>query len=249
MVEAAFIHTTNNINTLTYNNLTYIHNAIDGKDSIIVFLDLEKAFELDNKEAITSLLAQRGVAGRLLAWINDYLHERRARVQFLGHYSDFLSFENGNPQGGILSPFLLNILIADLLTINLPAETHLFAYADDLQLIGTGKHRFIHARAGLDALARRCKELGLKINFMRTRTLQTQRVIDNQWLYIRFDKIEWVTKHKCLGVFFNSQNTSSSQLSYILQRCKDRINILGRLTGLDLGAGFHVLRSFYTHAI
>ncbi|XP_037781109.1 uncharacterized protein LOC119577606 [Penaeus monodon] len=40
----------------TSENLTYIHNAIDGKDSIIV-LDLEKAFELANKEATPSLLA------------------------------------------------------------------------------------------------------------------------------------------------------------------------------------------------
>lgn len=77
----------------TSENLTYIHSAIDGKDSIIVFLDLEKAFELANKEAIFSLLARRGVAGRILAWTRDYLRERKARDRSQGYFFNFMSFE------------------------------------------------------------------------------------------------------------------------------------------------------------
>lgn len=112
----------------TAENLSYIHSVIDGNDSIIVFLDLEKAFELANAEAILSLLAKRGVAGNILAWTKDYHHERQARIRYQGHFSEFLTFENGTPQGGILSPFLFNILIADLLTIHLPSD--ILAYAD-----------------------------------------------------------------------------------------------------------------------
>ena len=40
---------------------------------IAVFLDLEKAFELANKLAITDKLIERGVRGRMLAWLADYL--------------------------------------------------------------------------------------------------------------------------------------------------------------------------------
>lgn len=114
----------------------------------------------------------------MLAWIRDYLNERKARVRFHGHLSDFMTFENGTPQGEILSLFLFSILIADLLTIHLLPETDLFAYANDLQLIATERNRFTHAQTGLDSLAHRCKELGLKINSAKTGTLQTHLVIN-----------------------------------------------------------------------
>ncbi|XP_037781664.1 uncharacterized protein LOC119578022 [Penaeus monodon] len=82
----------------TGENLATIHSLSDGKDFIIVFLDLEKAFELANKEAIISTLASRGISGKLLQWCNDYLLERKACI--------------------------------------LP-NSHIIAYADDIQLITT----------------------------------------------------------------------------------------------------------------
>jgi len=45
----------------TGNNIITLLSLLDGKDSIVVFLDLEKAFELANKEAILSLLAEKGL--------------------------------------------------------------------------------------------------------------------------------------------------------------------------------------------
>jgi len=42
------------------------------------------------------------------------------------------------------------MLIADLISINLPPDTHLLAYTDDLQLISTGRNRFVHAQLALD---------------------------------------------------------------------------------------------------
>lgn len=45
----------------TRDNLAAIHNLADGKDAVIVFIDLEKAFELANREAVISILAKRGV--------------------------------------------------------------------------------------------------------------------------------------------------------------------------------------------
>lgn len=47
---------------------TAIHNSLDGKDGIIIFLDLEKAFELAQREVIISNLISRGITGKLLVW-------------------------------------------------------------------------------------------------------------------------------------------------------------------------------------
>lgn len=63
--------------TFARDNLASIHSLMDGKDTVVIFLDLETAFELA-KEAIISTLARRGIVGKLLAWCNDYLTQRKA---------------------------------------------------------------------------------------------------------------------------------------------------------------------------
>lgn len=232
----------------TKDNLAAIHNSIDGKDGVIVFLNLETAFELAWREVIISNLVCKGITGKLLAWSNDYLLDRKARVRFQGRYSNIKVFENGTPQGGILSPFLFNLLIGNVLSIQLPPKTHLSAYADDFQLVATGTTRFQNAQQALDHIASKCRTLGLKLNAVKTRAFQIRRHFPDQHLYHN-DRIEWLTTHKCLGIIFNTRNDSSSQLCNLLERTNSRINVLRHLTSTKLGAGFHVLRFFYIHAI
>lgn len=112
-------------------NLAAIHSLMDRKDAVAVFLNLEKAFELANREAMINTFTKRGVIGKLVAWCNDYLTQRKACVRFQGHISNLPHFENGTPQGGILSPFLFNILMAELISTETPIYVHILAYADD----------------------------------------------------------------------------------------------------------------------
>lgn len=121
----------------TKDKLTAIHSTIDEKGSLGVSLDLEKAFELAQQSDIVSNLATMGITGKLLAWSNDYHLNRKARVRLRLH-----SVWEWHTTGRILSPFLFNLLIEDLFTIQLPLNTYLFAYADDIQLLATGSARF-----------------------------------------------------------------------------------------------------------
>ena len=72
---------------------------------------MEKAFELVDHSAILDILARKGVKGRVLAYIKDYLQDRSARVNVQGTQSEFYPLENGVPQGGILSTILFNVPI------------------------------------------------------------------------------------------------------------------------------------------
>lgn len=126
------------------------------------FLDLKKAFELANRDAILSLLASRGISGRLLGWLQDYLTDRQAKVRFQSQLSDLYTLENCIPQGGLLSPYLFNILIAKLMDITFPDKVQLLAYADDIQLVATGPHRYVDAQSAL----------GLKVNPNKSKALQ-----------------------------------------------------------------------------
>ena len=64
-----------------------------------VFLDLQKAFELVNKDVLLAELITAGLKGKLLSWTSDFLTDRRDKVPFQNCYSNTLSFENGTAKG------------------------------------------------------------------------------------------------------------------------------------------------------
>ena len=56
--------------------------------SAAVFLDLQKTFELVNKDVILVELITAGLKGKLLAGTSDFLTDRRAKVRFQNCYSN-----------------------------------------------------------------------------------------------------------------------------------------------------------------
>lgn len=51
-------------------------------------------------------------------------------------------------------PFFFNLLLDEVFSIHLPPNTHLFAYANDLQLIATGETRFPNIQQALDLVSK-----------------------------------------------------------------------------------------------
>ena len=64
--------------------------------SAIVFLDLEKSFELANPAAILNNLANRNVKGKLLSWIKKILTERKANLKYQGAISDTMPLKTAH---------------------------------------------------------------------------------------------------------------------------------------------------------
>ncbi|XP_068238521.1 uncharacterized protein [Palaemon carinicauda] len=140
-----------------------------------LFLDLEKAFELASSAAILFSLVRKRVRGHLLSWVQEYTQGREARVTFQGATSPFLPLENGTPQGGILSPFLFNVLVENLLLIELPQGIEMFIYADDICIVCPHSVRIQNQsqkmQRALNAIVHECNELGLKINRLKTKAM------------------------------------------------------------------------------
>ena len=136
--------------------------------------DLEKAFELARRDVIIQALRRLKVSSKLLRWVSDFLSDRKAYVSFQGHKSETKRFDNGTPQGSILSPTLFNAIINEvILNCKELKGIYVAAYADDLVIAlreGTcGKKQKVKEAAAkiqkaLDVVANTCKELGLKIN-------------------------------------------------------------------------------------
>lgn len=128
-------------------------------------LDLEKAFELADPTSITAILAEKGVHGKLLGGSRTTL-DRSTSVSFQGHSSRtraHLRMES--------SP--LSILVEQLIQLPFQAGTKLFTYADDLQLVSIGQHRYAHTEHALDIICRECNRTGLKINPAKSSAIYT----------------------------------------------------------------------------
>lgn len=71
--------------------------------SFLILLDLEKAFELADPPSIAAILAEKGVKGKLLGWIEDYLTNRRASLKFKGQISRHAVSKKHTPRRNVKS--------------------------------------------------------------------------------------------------------------------------------------------------
>jgi ribonuclease HI len=216
---------------------------------IAVFLDLEKAFELSNKLAITDKLIERGVKGKMLAWLSDYLTNRSACVRFQGALSKTLTFENGTPQGAIVSPLLFNLLMEDIVSQPYTKNTSIYSYADDLLLINTrdGNNALPE---DLHRLEETCEDLGLKISARKTKAMQFRaKALSPFQIQIQGGSIEWVSEFRYLGVIVDRRLSFNSHVKNVKHRANQRLNLMRCISGQRGGASHIVLATFYKMAI
>ena len=73
----------------------------------------------------------------LVRWIENLLRHRTVQVELNGEKVK-REVVKGNPQGGILSPFLWNCVLNSLLVDLSYRGFHVQAYADDVAILVTG---------------------------------------------------------------------------------------------------------------
>ncbi|GFY56201.1 reverse transcriptase domain-containing protein [Trichonephila inaurata madagascariensis] len=79
-----------------------------------------------------------GICGRMYKWIKSFLCQRQKKVKY---YLGFVHLRNGLPQSAVISFFLFNIMINDL--IEKLTSTHgiqCLAFSDDIAIFSTDKN-------------------------------------------------------------------------------------------------------------
>ena len=216
-----------------------------------IFLDLEKAFELANDSIILDLLASRGINGKMLAWITSYLDKRTAQVRFQGKLSTTHCFENGTPQGAILSPFLFNVIMEHIVSIKTFTQyTTVMSYADDIVLINNRPDNETVPK-DLKLIENSCARLGMKIAPAKSLavTFRTTKIKNQFELTMQTTPIKWGRNYQYLGVKFDSHLTFTSHTEYLCKRVQSRLSMMKYMSGTKAGASASVLRTFYLAAI
>ena len=211
--------------------------------NVTAFVDLNSAFDTANRSIILEELAKLGIDGKLLAWIRGYLSNRVSKVYYKGHITECRHFELGTPQGGVLSPFLFNILINKLIT-NLKTKLKIrnisaviICYADDICFR-------TKTMQDMQTLMTFFYELtiknGLIISIHKTKLQLHDNVIGD--VKIGETPIAKCNSYKYLGI---ETPLPDDYVQQLIVKLKSRLRPLRVLAGKSAGVNIKMCRTFY----
>lgn len=142
-----------------------------GMASVLILIDLSKAFDTINFDLLLAKLGHYGVRRVALQWFDSYLRGRATTTRLckegVSEFSNLLEMKTGVPQGSILGPILFSVFTADLPSVVKSGETYM--YADDIQYIYSFSRdnmpaAFCSVNANIENLVNWCSVSGLTVN-------------------------------------------------------------------------------------
>ena len=106
-----------------------------GKNVDIVYLDFAKAFDMVDHSILLEKLFRKGISGKLLSWIWNFLEGRSQQVRIGSKLSREAPLRSGVPQGSVLGPLLFLVFISDLESSLESRIVDVLKYVDDSKLI------------------------------------------------------------------------------------------------------------------
>ena len=209
------------------------------------FLDIEGAFNNVSFDAIERALDSKSKSAEVN---QSMIHNRQTTVKLQGERST-ITIRRGCPQGGILSPFLWNLVVNELLEFTrnkIPSD--LQGFTDDLTLVSiVTALRQTNGRQGYDADTLRellqkilnninlwCRNSGLKLSHLKTQCVMfTKR---RNWSFSRPLKVDGIEiemqkSTKFLGIILDSklswnehiENVCKKKSKGILMHCRKAV--------------------------
>ena len=118
-----------------------IQEALKNDEHVLgIFLDIQGAFDNLPYHAIRKALNRTAAKGMICDWIMDKIENRHIELKSSGTTIS-RKIPKGCPQGGVLSPFLWNLVIDSLLK-EFQKHENVQAFADDVCLLSIGKVRY-----------------------------------------------------------------------------------------------------------
>ncbi|CAL8127771.1 unnamed protein product [Orchesella dallaii] len=205
-----------------------------GELAVGVFLDIEGAFNKVPSRVIASALRRVGVDEVFVRWIISMLTDRKAVATAYGKTAT-LRIGAGCPQGGVLSPFLWDCVVDELLSIlreRVPSALSQ-GFADDIGLLQRGKCLKVvldTVQRALDLVKEWCERVELSVNAAKTEAVVftlMRRLSSTPQLHYGGTEVPFTTKVRYLGVTIDNKLTwmphcaeRSRKLSMALAQCK-----------------------------
>lgn len=175
--------------------------------AMAVFLDLKRAFDTVNHQALLSKLSHFNFSIEAIQWFRSYLSNRKQCVCVSNVKCPYLSCSVGVPQGSIIGPLLFSLYINDLPDVC--NDVHFQMYADDAVVLTHGKSYSEVSKTRTSCMSNvqeRLTAACLYLNTQKTVCMAFSKrlvVLRNSNVFLRGEELSLVTEFKYLGVILD----------------------------------------------
>ena len=212
----------------------WFHTLDSGAEVCAVFFDFKKAFDSIPHRKLISILRSSGFNPALTRLICSYLTGRLQVVVVDGVSSQSVPVVSGVPQGSVLGPLLFLLYIDDITNIQLPCESNMVLYADDILLYRqiSADDDYQHLQHCVNLLSSWCSRNHLTFNSNKCKCMvfsrRHSRAIKFPSLCLGSTPLELVHSYKYLGVTLTSDLSWSEHIQSICVKSKKLIGLLYR---------------------
>ena len=212
--------------------------------TIVVITDLSAAFDTVNHDILLSVLNRRfGLQGKILKWVETYLHPRSFKVCIGDSKSEGRQLKQSVPQGSVGGPILFNFYCSTIESvIDEGSGIEIGAFADDHNV----RKKFIPALPDNEKEALKVMELNLdniikwmnmnrlKINPTKTELMyiasrwQIRKCVENS-IRVGADRVERSAHVKLLGAWLDEHLSFEF---HIRQKCKNAMLSIYKIKNL-----------------
>ena len=200
----------------------------DGIHIDAIYLDFSKAFDTVPHQRLLHKLEIYGISGKVLAWISEFLTNRKHRVRIFNTRSKWREVLSGVPQGSVLATILFIIYIDDL-----PNEiiSFILLFADDSKLYKLLQTNldYILLTKDLNKIEEWCNKWCMRLNIDKCKVMHLGRTNPKRPYYLHQEngqqQIVESSLEKDLGVHVDNSLHFSSHVQL-------QVNKANRIFGL-----------------
>ena len=234
-----------------------------GKDVYFAFLDLEKAYDRVDRDAMWNVLRLYGVGGKLLKAVKSMYAGSKACVRVGNEMSEWFTVRVGLRQGCVMSPWLFNLYIdgvvrevnarvlgrgVELIDANDNAwQLNQLLFADDTVVVADSEEKLCQL---VNEFGRVCKRRKLRVNVGKSKVMRCTNGEDGNRLNVVLDGevLEEVSQFKYLGSVIAADGGVEADVRH---RVNEGCKVLGAMNGLmkNRGLEMDVKRGLYEKVV
>lgn len=206
----------------------------DGNTTIVIFLDLKRAFETLDRERLINKLQAYGLEGAELQWFSSYLDQRTQKTKVAEVFSSSMLNNLGVPQGSVLGPLLFILYINDFGSVLKYCSCKFFADDTSIYISGKNINEILwKLNSDLKNVSNWLNINKLKINVEKTVYMVIKnKLSDNNEtnVIINNTKLKQVSETKYLGIIIDDKLDFKKNLEYVIKKMSKKINFLARIS-------------------